>query len=151
ALLVVGRKRLGRAPLAAVLFFVGTLVPALGFFNVYPFMYSFVADHFQYLASLGIIALGAGLGAVYLERLEHWRKWSGRSLSAVLLLVLAVLSWRQARLYADVETLYRDVIARNPTASMAYVNLGSTYARQGRPAEAIEVLRAFLAVPVEHP
>ena len=48
-----------RGPLAAVLFFAGTLVPALGFFDVYPFRFSFVADHFQYLASLGIIALAA--------------------------------------------------------------------------------------------
>ncbi len=37
-----------RAPLAGWLFFVGTLFPVLGFFNVYPFIYSFVADHFQY-------------------------------------------------------------------------------------------------------
>ena len=42
-------SRRNRAPLAAWLFFVGTLFPALGFFNVYPFCYSFVADHFQYL------------------------------------------------------------------------------------------------------
>src|SRR5262249_25556340 len=47
------RKR-WRAPLSAWLFFCGTLFPALGFLNVYPFVYSFVADHFQYLASLGV-------------------------------------------------------------------------------------------------
>ena len=52
------RKR-SRAPLAAMLLFVGTLFPALGFFNVYPFRYSFVADHFQYLASVGVITLVA--------------------------------------------------------------------------------------------
>jgi hypothetical protein len=52
------RKR-SRAPLAALLFFIGTLFPALGFVNVFPFRYSYVADHFQYLASLGIIALAA--------------------------------------------------------------------------------------------
>ena len=48
-----------RGPLAALLFFVGTLFPALGFVNVFPFRYSYVADHFQYLASLGVIALVA--------------------------------------------------------------------------------------------
>ena len=52
-----GRVRTSRAPLAAALSFSLALVPALGFFNVYPFRYSFVADHFQYLASLGPIAL----------------------------------------------------------------------------------------------
>src|SRR5262249_9685858 len=34
--LFAGRRRIGRAPLAAWLFFVGTLTPALGFFDVYP-------------------------------------------------------------------------------------------------------------------
>jgi len=46
-----------RAPIAAFLFFTATLFPVLGFFNVYPFRYSFVADHFQYLACIGPIVL----------------------------------------------------------------------------------------------
>ena len=46
-----------RAPLAAFLFFTAMLFPVLGFFNVYPFKFSFVADHFQYLACIGPIAL----------------------------------------------------------------------------------------------
>jgi protein O-mannosyl-transferase len=53
-------RRRTRGPLAGALFFVGTLFPALGFFNAYPFVFSYVADHFQYLASLGTIALIAG-------------------------------------------------------------------------------------------
>ncbi len=44
-----------RGPLAGFLIFAGTLFPVLGFLNVYPFRYSYVADHFQYLACLGII------------------------------------------------------------------------------------------------
>jgi protein O-mannosyl-transferase len=54
-----GVRQRSRAPLAALLFFIGTLFPALGFLNVFPFRYSYVADHFQYLASLGIIVLAA--------------------------------------------------------------------------------------------
>ena len=51
-----------RGPLAGFLFFVGTLVPVLGFLNVYPFRFSYVADHFQYVACLGIIVpVAAGL------------------------------------------------------------------------------------------
>ena len=61
--------RRNRAPLAAWLFFVGTLFPALGFFNVYPFRYSFVADHFQYLAGIGPITLAAGRTATALEQM----------------------------------------------------------------------------------
>src|SRR5262249_8394678 len=63
------RRRIGYGPLVAVAFFAGTLVPALGFFDVYPMRYSFVADHFQYLASIGLIALAAALGARGCEQL----------------------------------------------------------------------------------
>jgi hypothetical protein len=62
-------RKHSRAPLAAMLFFSGTLFPALGFFNVYPFRFSLVADHFQYLASLSIIALfSAGAASLALRR-----------------------------------------------------------------------------------
>ena len=63
-------RRRNRGPLAALLFFVGTLFPALGFLNVYPFRYSFVADHYQYLAGLGVITV-VSAGAAQL--LGRWR------------------------------------------------------------------------------
>jgi len=51
-------RRRTRGPLAGWLFFAGSLLRT-GFFNVYPFIFSYVADHFQYLASLGIIVPAA--------------------------------------------------------------------------------------------
>ena len=59
AVLFWGLRNRSRAPLAVLLYFAVTLFPALGFFNVYPFRYSFVADHFQYLACIGPIAAAA--------------------------------------------------------------------------------------------
>ena len=59
-----------RAPLAALLYFGITLGPALGFVNVYPFRFSFVADHFQYLAGAGVIALIAALVDAMVSRLK---------------------------------------------------------------------------------
>ena len=69
-----------RGPLAGWLFFCGTLAPVLGFLNVYPFIYSYVADHFQYLASLGIIVLVAAAAAQLLETLPQTaQEWVLRS------------------------------------------------------------------------
>jgi len=117
------RKRT-RAPLAALLFFAGTLFPALGFFNVYPFRYSLVADHFQYLASIGIIALVSALAALALRR---WSA-SAAALFAACLAVgapLAARTWRQSAEYADVRTLYRATLERNPECWLVHNNLGA--------------------------
>lgn len=62
------RGKIGKGALVAALYFAGTLVPALGFFNVYFMRYSYVADHFQYLASVGPIAAIAFILTRYAER-----------------------------------------------------------------------------------
>jgi tetratricopeptide (TPR) repeat protein len=113
-----------RAPLAAILLFGGALFPVLGFFDAYPFHFSFVADHFQYLASLPVIALAAAA----LSRLAEQWHLPTKSAATVLVLVLggtlAFLTWNQSSQYASAETLYRTTIDRNPSCWMAHSNLG---------------------------
>ncbi len=131
------RRRIGAGPIVAVLYFGGTLVPALGFLNVFPMRYSFVADHFQYLASLGILALFAAIGTLAVDRIPKAPSWLGPSLAAGVLLVASGLTWRQCRIYRDVEALWRDTLAKNPSAWMAHTNLGLLLVRQGRIDEGI--------------
>jgi len=131
------RQRLGRGPLAAVLFFGGTLVPALGFFNVYPMRFSFVADHFQYLASVGMLAL-AGAGVAWLVGHAHaplrWLAWGTVGLSIAL---LGMRTWQQVQVYQDELTVWTDTLARNPACWMAYSNRGAVYATLGQRPQAI--------------
>jgi tetratricopeptide (TPR) repeat protein len=119
--LVWARGRLGWGPLIAYLCFAVTLFPALGFFAVYPFRYSFVADHFQYLACAAPLAALAALATL---AARHWRPAAGRLLTAALLVTLAGLTWSQAQLYRDVTTLFQDTLAKNPGCWMARNNLG---------------------------
>ncbi len=121
------RHRIGKGPLVAVLFFAGTLGPALGFVNVYPMRYSFVADHFQYLAGVGLIVLAAaGLNR------------APRVIPATLVVLLGALTWQQAGIYRDLETLWRDTLAKNPGCWLAHNNLGPLLRNQGRVEEAME-------------
>ena len=133
------RGRIGRGPVTGLLFFAGTLFPVLGFVNVYPFKFSFVADHFQYLASLGIITL-VSAGFVLGLRQLHTRGLPvarlGGALGVLLLAALGWLSWQQAHIYEDAETLWVDTSRRNPGSFMAHNNLGYEYSRQGRYDEA---------------
>ena len=130
------RKRIGRGPLAAVLIYVGTLFPVLGFMNAYFMRYSFVCDHWVYLSSLGLIALGVGLVARVVERLRAPELLNG--FGAVVLVLLGLLTWRQCGIYADIETLWRDTLAKNPGAWLAHNNLGIVLRQQGRVQEAID-------------
>ena len=130
-----------RGPLAGFLIFIGTLFPVLGFLNVYPFIFSYVADHFEYLASLAIIV---PICAAILGRAGQARSLQ-RALSPLLLLTLAVLAFRQAGTYADAETLYRAALARNPASWMAHTNLGVALAETpSRLPEAIAEYQAAL-------
>ena len=118
-------RRRTRAPLAALLYFGVTLAPALGFVNVYPFKYSFVADHFQYLASAGIIVLATATITLLVER---WRPAASSTVYAGVILTLAlplgVLTRQQSRQYSDATQLYLETLRRNPSSWLAENNLG---------------------------
>lgn len=132
-LLWVWRKRVGRGPLVAILFFAGSLFPALGFFDVYPMRYSFVADHFQYLASIGVLVLVAVAITNIGSRLAAggWRPAS-QGLSAVVLMCLALGSWKQCGIYRGLEVLWIDTFNKNPASWMAFNNLGQLYLHENR-------------------
>jgi tetratricopeptide (TPR) repeat protein len=133
-------SRIGRGPFVAAAFFVGTLVPALGFFNVYPMRFSFVADHFQYLASLGPIALVAA-GAARIGETDHrWARWLARGAAAVVVVVLGGLTFQRAGAYRNGEALWRDTLAHNPACWLCLNNLGAELTRDGRAEESLPLL-----------
>jgi tetratricopeptide (TPR) repeat protein len=149
AALVAARKRAGIAPLVASGAFVVTLFPALGFFNVYPMRYSFVADHFQYLASAAPIALFAAAASLAFGRLRA-PVWLGRLAAAGLLVALGALTWNRSLAFRDEETLWRDTLARNPAAWIAHNNLAGLLAARGENREAIAHLEEALRLEPDH-
>ena len=108
------RHRIGRGPFASVAFFALTLFPALGFIDTAPMRYSFVADHFQYLASVGLITLFAALGAIVARRLRAGRRWPRALVAGALFLVLGTLTVRQCVAYGSRWTLWTDTLAKDP-------------------------------------
>ncbi len=140
------RHRIGRGPLAAALFFGGTLLPALGFFDVFPMRYSFVADHFQYLASLGPIVLLVSSAWRFATNSNRVTSNVRRTVAAVILLVLSVLTWRQTHVYRDLETLWRDTLAKNPSAAIAHNNLARILDDRGDVTGALNHLRESVRI-----
>jgi tetratricopeptide (TPR) repeat protein len=137
-------RRRSRGPVAAFLLFAGSLFPALGFVNLYGARYSWVWDHWQYLPDLGLFALaGAGLAAAWRLAPQALRP-AGPPLAAALALFLGVLTWSHCSIFADVESLWRATIARNPSCWMAYNNLAAELVTRGRLDEATADVQASL-------
>jgi len=134
-------QRRQRGPLAAALLFAGTLFPVLGFVNVFPFVFSYVADHFQYLASLSVFALAAAGIQGVLTRIPALGR---HATTGALLVLLGGLTWAQCGMYRDPVTLYETTLRRNPACWMAHNNLATILTVGGRPAEAIPHLEAAI-------
>lgn len=153
------RERWGRGLTVAAWFTAITLSPALGFVNVAPMRFSFVADHFQYLASLGVIAAAVGV-AGFLVRLVKASKAPARQstarlcsgvLTIVVVAALGTLTYQQAFLYRDVEDLWRHTIRHNPGSWLARGNLGVLLRERGEVDEAGDQFEYMLANCVPWP
>ncbi len=145
ALLWTRRRSWGRAPLFAMGYFVVTLLPVLGLVNMSFMKFSFVADHLQYAALIGVIAFAAAV----LARAAAAAGWPGRAGTfavAGCVVVLAVLTWDRARLYADGQLLWRDNIAKQKGSWLAWNNLGDVLFRAGKRDEALDCFKRSLAL-----
>ncbi len=131
------RRNSVRAGLFAYSFFVAALLPVLGFFDVFYFRYSYVADHFQYLACIGLISLVVGTGAVIFESAGPQGRGLATVAGAIALLILGACTQRQARIYQDLRTLWSDTLTKNPQCWLAHNNLGNILLRDGNANDAI--------------
>lgn len=111
--------------LTLVLVFIGTLFPLLGFFEVNGMKYAWAADRWAYLPGMAV-CVGV---AFLLVRLP-------RGMSAALLIISGVLTWRQAGLYASVDGFWQAAIAGNATPWKAHNDYGSQLIDEKRHAEA---------------
>ena len=137
------RRYVGRSFEVAAAFFLATLSPVLGFIMLYTFRYTFVADHYQYLACMGPIALASAGLVNFADTFKNSRSLiRGAALCVVAL--LATLTWRQAAMYGNIETLWRTTLARNPSCWMAHNNLGIVLFGRGQLDDAIAHYRTTL-------
>ncbi len=139
AALWIFRKKLGRFPAFASAYFVIVAAPALGFVSFYMMRYTFVADHFIYLASWSIMLLAVVVAAKILGRLPQNPKLVIGAFATIAILVcFAVVTADEVRKFKNVQTLWEHTIAVNPKAWLAHNNLGVIYASQGQYEKALE-------------
>ncbi|HUN79886.1 MAG TPA: tetratricopeptide repeat protein [Phycisphaerae bacterium] len=152
AILWASRQRIGRGPAAAMLFYLATIAPALGFFNIYyAIRYSPVADHFAYLAIIGPITLVIAIiaGGIRAATVRERRATLGAAIGLPCLVTLGLLTWQQGLIYTNLESLWTDTVQKNPEAGIAQHGLGNIAQKRGQYAEAQE--RYERAITTEPP
>ncbi|MBK8041063.1 MAG: tetratricopeptide repeat protein [Verrucomicrobiaceae bacterium] len=132
-LMLLGTLIRRRGILFAMLYFLIALGPVMGLLDHYFLRYSFVGDHFQYLASIGPLAL---LGAVC-STLPRW-------VPAMVLAAFGFISWTQQRLYRDPEVLWTHTLQHHPTCWLACNNLGILRYQAGKVDEAVKLWETAL-------
>ncbi len=138
------RGRVGRGPLAAALIYTGVLLPALGFFNIYYMRYADVSDHFQYHASMAVIALATAGAAGVVTRCSKPSTTIANAIAILVVVALAAVAWQRVGVYRDAELLYRDTLAGNPRCDAAYGNLALYLDSREHYEEAVELSREAL-------
>ena len=147
------RESWGHPLLAGSGYFVINLFPVLGFFNIYFMRYSFVADHWQYIASPGIIVLGVWVVTSLIDhaslapslstnRFEknyfQTKKRLKVSIGFLLLGFLTFSTFHRAEIFQKNFSIWEDTLKKNPNAWMAHNNIGIELGRQGKLDEAIK-------------
>lgn len=145
------RRFVGRGLETAALFYVAMLSPLLGFIMEYTFRYSFVADHYQYAAAIGPLALAAAALDKLLRRVAPATPVLRPLAGALLLALLGTLTWNQCRIYADSESLWRATLERTPESCMARNNLSAVLIDKGELQPAIRLSRQVLALQPNDP
>lgn len=130
------RRGRGRGIFFALAYFLLALLPVLGLLKMSYMRAAWVADHFQYLADIGVIALGCAAGTRLWQRTAGKRRWLVGAAAAVLVGTYAAAAYARAADFRSEYTLWTDTVAKNPDAWQAQVRLGAALLARGEIAQA---------------
>jgi protein O-mannosyl-transferase len=105
-------------------YFCVSLLPVMGFIDVGFMKHSLVADHYQHIAIIGVIALAAAGWSIWRRR-ERNRAYVMTTAIAMLAVgALTALTSRQSGIYQNPISLYQATLQKNPSCWLAHNNLG---------------------------
>jgi protein O-mannosyl-transferase len=131
-----------RYPYLAVgwLWYIGTLVPVIGFVQVGA---QAMADRYTYIPLIGLFILTAWGFADVFRRVPHNKVILGFA-SFLIIVILSILSWQRCSLWGNNVALWNDVLKKHKV-SFAYIVRGIGHAENGQYQLAVEDYnRAFL-------
>ena len=112
-------------------FFLLMLFPILGFITISYMRITWVADHFNYVAIIGVIVpLCAAAATWFASARQPVQTWA-LSVACLVLAVLAGWSFRYAYVFANEDSLWTYTLESNPDAWQAHNRLGARKGARG--------------------
>jgi tetratricopeptide (TPR) repeat protein len=144
------RSSWGRSLFVAWIYFCVALGPVLGFSDAGFMQYSLVADHYQYLALISVVAIVAAGWSYWYQRIDPQLRWLSVAAAGAIMATLVFLTTQQAALYRSRISLYEAALALNPESWMLHNNLGLALVDQGKLDEAIKHYQSSLAAKPDY-
>ena len=119
--------------LAGWLWYLGTLVPVIGFVQVGT---QAMADRYMYVPLIGIF-VGVAWAGEALVRRGTVPRVAATCAAAAAIVALGVLTVRQVAVWHDTVTLFEHAVRVEPRAWVAHYNLGNAYEAAGRHEDAV--------------
>jgi len=132
------------------LFFLGTLVPMLGFAGVGYQGKQGIADRYAYLPFIGLFIMICWPAADWVEQ-KHLPAALLRGVSAIVLLALGLIAYRQLGYWRDNVTLWTHALAVTDGNFLAENNLGKALLVEGRTEEGITHFYKAVAIYPDDP
>lgn len=145
------RNGRGRPLFVAWSYFVVMLIPVMGFTDFGFMKYSLVADHYQYVAIVSVIAVISGWWSLLLSRRARTTRRMALAATIVGVGVLVGLSRQQIENYRDAATLYEATTERNPACWIAHYNLGCILSERKELQQAVARFERALKYKSDYP
>jgi tetratricopeptide (TPR) repeat protein len=140
------RMKWVRPVLFAWAFFCVALAPVMGFTDVTYMRNSLVADHYQYIALLGVVALISAGVVCGSRRLAPFPHHAINIAVGCAVGALLIVTRQQTGLYANAMMLYTSTAQLNPNSDLIQLNLGVEHYKAGEISNAIEHFQAALRI-----
>ena len=142
-LLWAGRKSLGRTPFYVYAYFLGTLFPVLGLFKMSYMRLTLVADHFQYLSDISVVALIGALVVLGWRKADQAMRPLIAGAVVIVICTFSAYSWERAGVHQSEKTLWTACLEKNDNSWQAHNHLGAVIYMEGNvPAAQIHFQRA---------
>ncbi|HTV47422.1 MAG TPA: tetratricopeptide repeat protein [Phycisphaerae bacterium] len=158
AILWLLRTKIGRGPFTAAAYYGIAIFPVLGFISFFTMEYSFAADHYQYMACIGVITLVVE-GTILLvslittgwknknpteagnDRTRLCKRTTMIGIAAILLAMLGCFTIAQGELYNPSVNIWRNVLEYDPHSWVALGHLGEWQAAHEDPTDALATIK----------